>query len=283
MRQPNGVPGTVSKIHWHFTGGPRWDMRKQCQHKSPKKAILAYEALVFQSKTLRLGQYHELVKTAYTIRRTDPATEKTRLEPREKTFESTPVCCLADIPIAHLSYHSHRYGKFAIGFHRESVVRHRFSPVFYGLHDSEPLQFLRRSISSAEEISDGAQDKALDVRLFEQSFVCEKGHPLEDTSEISDFESAFESIADSASAAREQLSQALAFVKTFSRAEFSTVYCEREWRSTREFNFEFADVAMIVLPRQVGGQTFYENFVKKRRPRLSRSIPTVAWEDLVEH
>ena len=64
---------------------------------------------------------------------------------------------------------------------------------------------------------------------------------------------------------------------------FRSVYCEREWRSTREFAFELSDVAMIVLPRKIAEQTFYDEFVKHRRARLPRAIPIVPWEDLVEH
>ena len=33
----------------------------------------------------------------------------------------------------HLGYHAERYGKIAIGFHRDAVIRHGFSPVFYQL------------------------------------------------------------------------------------------------------------------------------------------------------
>lgn len=247
--------------------------------------MLAYTALVsiLQSRTLRLGEYHELVKARYSVRKSDPKTKETRWEPREATFESASVCCLADIPIAHLSYHSHRYGKFAIGFHRNAVVRHKFSPVFYALHEASPLQSLRRSISSVESIAGDAEHKSWEVSTFARGASCENGHPLEDTSEIDDFENAFESIAESAGEARKQLKQSLAFMKTFNRDEFSTVYCEREWRSTREFAFEFSDVAMIVLPRQIADQTYYAEFVKQRQPRLPRSIPIVPWEDLVEH
>jgi hypothetical protein len=48
-----------------------------------------------------------------------------------------PVCCLADIPIIHLQFHSGRYGEMAVGFHRESVVNAGFTPVFYQLQDSD--------------------------------------------------------------------------------------------------------------------------------------------------
>jgi hypothetical protein len=43
---------------------------------------------------------------------------------------------LADIPVAHLSYHAHRYGKAAIGFHRDAAIREGFHPVFYTWHEA---------------------------------------------------------------------------------------------------------------------------------------------------
>src|SRR5262249_47276954 len=55
-------------------------------------------------------------------------------------LESVAICSLADIPIMHLSYHARRYGKIAIGFHREAAIRHGFTPVFYQLRHSAVLQ-----------------------------------------------------------------------------------------------------------------------------------------------
>jgi hypothetical protein len=286
MKQPNGTPGTVSKILWHFTGGPVWDSEKQCQRLRPKDAGAAYTALVsiVRTSTLRLGQYHEMVKARYTVPVRDGKGKETRRETREVTFQSAPVCCLADIPIAHLAYHSHRYGKFAIGFHRDAIVRHRFSPVFYALHDAAPVQSLRRSISSIESMAEDVAFKAGDVERFASDARCEDGHPIEDAgSALSDFEWAFESIYESAKTARAELREAIAFVKTFSQAQFSTVYCEREWRSTREFGFRLEDVAMIVLPRTTDNQCYFEAFLSQFKETLPRSIPVVPWDDLVEH
>jgi hypothetical protein len=76
----------------------------------------------------------------------------------------------------------------------------------------------------------------------------------------------------------------LAFFKTFERKDFSTIYCEREWRSTKAFSFALDDVAMIVLPRWPGGASYLDQFLDMaRKLKLPRSIPIVPWEDLVEH
>jgi len=58
------TPGTVSRILWHFTGGPRWDVVKNCQEPNPKPYDEAYKAFlsILRSKQLRVGQYHEVVK-----------------------------------------------------------------------------------------------------------------------------------------------------------------------------------------------------------------------------
>jgi hypothetical protein len=57
-------PGTVSKILWHFTGGPLWDADRNRQGKSPKSVSVAYDALCSIVKTgeLRIGSYKEVVK-----------------------------------------------------------------------------------------------------------------------------------------------------------------------------------------------------------------------------
>ncbi len=48
-------PGIVSKILWHFTGGPRWDASKNRQEDKPKPIDDAYAALiaVLKSRELR--------------------------------------------------------------------------------------------------------------------------------------------------------------------------------------------------------------------------------------
>jgi len=277
-------PGTVSKILWHFTGGPRWDEERQRQDLRRKRPSDAYKALrlILKTKKLQLGQYHEFVKAKYHVRVTDKKTRVVALEPREALIKSSPVCCLADIPIAHLSYHAHRYGKFAIGFHRRAVVKHKFSPVFYVLNEAQPLQSLRRCFSGLEAISDDMQ--YVDIDRYARDIMCEQGHPADDTSHgLSDIGAAFESIGQDAKKAQNELRDSLAFVKTFGQNEFSTVYCEREWRSTREFTFELDDVAMIVLPKQGADPSFFDKFVKQKTVKVPRSIPIVPWEDLVEY
>ena len=130
-------PGTVSKILWHFTGGPRWNEKEQRQENQPKPIDDACAALVsiLRSRELRIRQYKEVVKVIVPyVNECDPTTLKiSKRYNVPLTILSAPVCCLADIPIMHLGYHAERYGKIAIGFHRDAVIRHGFSPVFYQL------------------------------------------------------------------------------------------------------------------------------------------------------
>jgi hypothetical protein len=102
---------------------------------------------------------------------------------------------------------------------------------------------------------------------------------------INDIQCEVESIEDAISDARKSIEDFVAFVKTFEESEFSTVYCEREWRSTNAYRFKIDDLAMIVLPNVVGGKKYYKSFVEKvaRNIKLPRRIPIVPWDDLVEH
>ncbi|HYM62894.1 MAG TPA: abortive infection system antitoxin AbiGi family protein [Thermoanaerobaculia bacterium] len=103
-------------------------------------------------------------------------------------------------------------------------------------------------------------------------------------SNLEDMELALSEIEVAAEAAHLGLERFLAFVKTFTRREFRTVYCEREWRATKSFRFKYDDIAMIVLPKIAGKERYFEPFIaaEVRRLKLPRSIPVVPWEDLVE-
>ena len=84
---------------------------------------------------------------------------------------------------------------------------------------------------------------------------------------------------------KKSLQDFTAFIKTFDKSEFGTIYCEREWRSTEEYKFDFDDIAMIALPKAVDGKNYFLDFVEDIAPKLKipRRIPMVPWDDLVEH
>jgi hypothetical protein len=282
-------PGTVSKILWHFTGGPHWNPAKKRQNLKPKAPTEAFEALrgILTTRELRRGRYRELVKVNVPTRVRN-STSKKWIKGPEKIVEreSAPVCCVADIPVAHLSYHAGRYGKIAVGFHRDAPVRARFNPVFYTLCNSPAMKALHRSISALEGIDeDMLMDSAGDSDWSDlEDLQCGEGHPVELPVSLrfhtADFSEAIESI----ETANERIKSFLAFIKTFDENEFSTIYCEREWRSTSDFSFTFEDVAMIVVPK-TGEAQLFKSFVDEVAPEvgLPRSVPVVPWEDLIEH
>ena len=287
----NGLPpGTVSKILWHFTGGPRWNPKKKAQNFNPKPSLQAFEALrgILTARQLRVGSYRELVKVKVATRVRHPGSKKWLKGP-EKIVEreSAPICCVADIPVAHLSYHAGRYGKIAIGFHRDAPVRARFNPVFYTLQNSPAMKALHRSIRALEDINEDALDSAArDIVWSElENLECEHEHPVELPPLLShDIARAFSEAIGPVETANERIKSFLAFVKTFDEKEFSTIYCEREWRSTSDFSFTLEDIAMIVLPK-TGEAPLFKRFIEEVVPEidLPRSVPVVPWEDLIEH
>jgi hypothetical protein len=282
-------PGTVSKILWHFTGGPKWDAEHRKQLKALKPSDHAFKALcqIIKTKELITGAYKEIVKVVTERKIHSPSKLKSGVKNTVALFESSPVCCLADIPIQHLTYHSRRYGKMAIGFHRNAVVRGGFNPVLYTLEHSflaKTLQDGHRSaiwsnpstsISFLEKIKNckKSDNKDIDFDFDSIPIVLEAlRRDYESTGYLSENDhkstvSSFENI--------------LAYVKTFSPKEFDSIYCEREWRKTSKFSFKEKDIAMIVLPRKQDNRNYYSEFLETID--LSRTIPVLCWEDLIEH
>ncbi len=201
-------------------------------------------------------------------------------------LNSAPVCCLADIPIAHLFYQAQRYGNMAIGFHRESAVRHGFNPVFYTLHETEVLRSVYQGFARLNGMDTELSYAQWEIESQVQDLKCEQHHEVDLSGGVFDIDSELHDVKDAINAAQGGLAQFLAFVKTFDQAEFSTIYCEREWRATREFAFGMDDVAMIVLPKTGDErQSYFNKFVSEEAAKLNcpRSIPIVPWEDLIEH
>jgi hypothetical protein len=278
------TPGTVSKILWHFTGGPVWDSERRKQSDLAKPSDQAYDNLksILKSGELRLGSYKEVVRVrlAPFWKRDRKTGKKTLVNPGVTFVESSPVCCLADIPAPHLGYHARRYGKFALGFHRDAVVQAGFNPVFYTLHDAPTIRSIYRGFAALNKANVDAIGNGVDAALS----ALDDDYPSDAAFELYDIRSEANLIGKRISTARKSLSDFVAFVKTFERTEFNTIYCEREWRSIRPFNFDIEDIAMVVLPRKIGQNHYFRRFVE-RFPigrNLPRGIPIVAWEDLVE-
>lgn len=284
-------PGTVSKILWHFTGGPTWNAKTKKQNATPKASETAYANLksILRSGTLQLGDYREVVRVILPERREiDAKTKALKLHRNVPIdIESSPICCVSDIPAPHLGYHSYRYGKFALGFHRDAVIRAGFNPVLYTLEDTPIVRSIYEGFSSLEFADPETIQSAVST-IESQVSELESEHDdlnLDVSNELWEIESEADSLVTAVSSGRKSLDDFVAFVKTFSLDEFSTVYCEREWRSTKEYSFDASDLAMIVLPKAIGSVTYFKNFVERVLPnlKLPRTIPVVPWDDLVEH
>ncbi len=295
----NGTPGTVSKILWHFTGGPRWNNELKKQDEKPKPTEEAFAGLlgILRSRTLRVGGFREVAKvTVPKVTRVDPITRQSVVDldvPRE--LLSTSVCCIADIPIMHLGYHAGRYGRFAIGFHRDAAITTGFNPVFYCPHGSSVLQSLYVGLHGLGGTDDDGLVALGELSIFdmsqaeirtmeqaqEQSTVSGSKRRPNLSAAIDNLRKSVEELDKKHSKALNTLKQIIAFIKTFNINEFDTIYTEREWRSTQPFNFTFADVPMVVAPREGG---FFDRLIDGVDSLgLPRSVSIVAWEDLVEH
>ena len=181
-------PGTVSKILWHFTGGPAWDPQKNKQSPRLKPPIDAFGKLksIIKSRTLKVGRFREVINVVLPAYRQYSPSKKGIIVIKNKriTMYSSPVCCLADIPAVHLGYHAKRYGQFAIGFHRRSVVQHGFNPVLYTLPTTEVIRHIYEGLSSLESIdADAVVTAAESIEVDPLGEVDESEITL-DTSEV---------------------------------------------------------------------------------------------------
>lgn len=275
-------PGTVSKILWHFTGGPRWDNELNKQDREPKPVSEAYDTLlkIVASKCLLIGRYKEVVHVL------NPYCEQVGpgriiVDPDRMVTEviySMPTNCVADIPIMHLGYHSGRYGKVAIGFRRESVVAAGFSPVFYQLVGSDHLLMIQSLVNCLEALERSRRrenEKSPGGRIYPEGSL---GYHLD---KDGNWKPNSDPIEEEIGQLQQYSGSILAYVKTFTSEEFDSIYTEREWRSTKQFDFDFKDVPMIVVPREDG---FFDRLIAEADSLgLPRSVSIVAWEDLVEH
>jgi hypothetical protein len=287
----SSTPGTVSKILWHFTGGPLWDSQLNKQSTVLKSKEDACKAMmrILLSKSLHLGQYREVVtvcvKNKKVFNRKTRQTETFFNVPT--TLQSSPICCLADIPIQHLNYHAERYGNVAIGFHRAAAIRAGFSPVLYQVHNWSVLQDIYDGFSELEDVdTNSLESSASELTDEVDALECSEGHAV-DTSGLSaiyEMEGYASAASEAILSAKSSFQTLLAFIKTFEMNEFGTIYCEREWRSTKQFDFAYDDVSMIVVPRNYEQGDHYERFVEEARAKgVPPTVSVVAWDDLVEH
>jgi hypothetical protein len=255
-------PGTVSKILWHFTGGPEWDRVLNQYSGTPKNPLIAYNNLVsiVESKELRVGNFREEIRVHGEIVRTQK------------------VCCVADIPIAHLHFHGLKYGKMAIGFKRKTLIRKRFNPVFYVKEDKPAMLRFHDALSSLQDLDLGPQE-------FMTLMLGQNNSEI-DSRFRDDLLVGLNEIKDRVKKASDHLLLMQSFIKTLKdEDDFDSIFCEREWRNNVSLDFTYNDIAMIVLPhRGQDGNDYFSRFLEKASDLgIPRKVPIVSWEDLIEH
>lgn len=286
-------PGTVSKILWHFTGGPKWEEQTKSQsslRKKPDKQAYKHLVSILKERKVRLGKYKEKVTLIVPYRRFNINSKKTEIIQNEITISSSPICCLADIPIVHLDYHATRYGKFAIGFDRMSTIKAGFAPVLY---ETEPYRMLQDIYTSYDALRFHDPLVIKDSIHLLRTVISNNSCKLSDD-ELSLIKDNLDSISleidfniEYCETYHKSLQSVVAGVKTFTNySEYETVYCEREWRSLNDFNFTFDDISMIVLPKKGRYNVpYFDKFIREAVSELGipRKTPIIPWEQLIEH
>lgn len=277
------APTTHSEVLWHFSGGPTWNKRKNLQNKMPKPAADAFAILIaiLKSKTLRIGGYHELIKVTVPQIQINPKTRKIQVKGNiTRELSTSPVCCVADIPEAGLPFHAQRYGKFAIGFRRSSIIKASFNPVFYTFDSQSIANSYLTAYTSLknfdsnyiEQLIDGIRDdveQEYQSRLdeLEGSYEDYEYSPVNNLEPIeindSDLTDAFNDVDMLITRGLIELKHLLSYVKTFSQPEFETIYAEREWRSLKAFNFKWSDIDSIILPKKGNFPAIFEKKFRK--------------------
>lgn len=293
-------PGTVSKILWHFPGGPRWNATNKKQDKLIKPPDESFDILckIIESKTLRLGNYKEIIKIN-AVEKTEYQRTGGNAGPKEitaplkiekiiknnviKEIESVNVCCLSDIPLQHLQYHANRYGKFAIGFHRNSIINNDFNPVLYTLEDKQITQLTQECFQSVKYSTDYNEDIKYHINNVIQelesigqeiikSYLYLYLEPIKELLNVQKL---------NLDMSYQSMKNIITFMKTITEEELYSIFCEREWRSSKEFKFNHNDIAMIILPRDNKKKNYYNEFINSIQ--LPREIPIIPWEDIIEH
>lgn len=285
-------PGTVSKILWHFTGGPEWNSVNNKQKMECKAPSKAFDNLVsiLDAQMLKVGNYNEVVKPKINLNQFDTATNQwTNFPNTERHVGFNPVCCLADIPLQHLDYHSDRYGKFAIGFYREKIIG-QFHPVFYTLNNStQILHEFYRLFTTIKNIEHDAWTKINYIEQANKSISEIKNKIKHYNIEDSGLFNAIEKVSNSVKKLENGLNTIDetfrnfgSFFKSFDETEFESIFCEREWRSTSDFYLTDDVIAMLLAPKEGG---FYENLIAKFDEliisgKYVKRIPIIPWEDI---
>jgi hypothetical protein len=273
-------PGTVSKILWHFTGGPVWDECNQRQSDECKSDKIAFMNMknILRTRELRLGKYREVVKHIIPEREVlDLNIMQNVIEKNVPlVFESFPVCCVAEIPLKDIAYISKRYGKFAIGFYRDSLLT-QFRPVTYILENEKILLHYIKAYEEAVRLN---KDIALLPNQINENI--EVIQSKENLLRIGLLAYIFDDQSKQLQYIAEVIKRSISYIKTITYEELDTIYCEREWRSIQKYYIRRKDIAFIVIPKYFVQKEKLNIESFTRSLHIQRSVPIIPWEDIVE-
>lgn len=216
-----------SNIYWHFTGSPKdinWSLI-YCP-----KDIKKYGSPKTDEECLII--LDSIIKS------------KTLLAKSKETIDAhiitDPFCCVTDIPIQNLEEHTQYYGNIAIGF-KHNQVHKQFNPVLYIPKNLLPV----RSKKANEYIYPALGLVGGFSSIFGKgNGLIGMGSPITIDEEkvgsyiINHFK-----------------------ITSFSDKSGETFYREREWRKTGDFQFEYDDIAAIIVPK--GSFSSVKNIIGK--------------------
>lgn len=189
----------TSEILWHFVGHNKSEAEQ-------------YHILLSILKNgLKRG------KTKAEFKFIDPKTNRIRIA------WGYSVVCLADIPFKDLHIHTERYGRFAIGFHKESVINNHFFPILYV---NQYSNIFHRFIQLRDEIGIYLENNNKEIAGKFHELLLYLGSMVKS----GDLKANSEKRID------------------WDELQINNFYYEREWRSIYDWNFTNNDIAAIIIP-----------------------------------
>jgi hypothetical protein len=234
-----------SNIYWHFTGSPEnidWS-----KVKSPKEIL---DLGMPKNNNKSIDVLFEILESKCLL--------ATCQEWISDELSTCKFCCVTDIPIQNLGEHRKYYGNVAIGF-KCTRIQENFNPVLY--ISPENLRYKVEIVTNDDDA----------IGLFKRSFG---SRISKEKKRISP--NFFERFKVKKSIDIEQLGNYIFQhfkITNFSDSSNDTFYREREWRKLSNFEFDFEDVASVIVP-----ETFVNDVVKKLNDFGIVNIPVLTWE-----
>src|SRR6266850_6539759 len=126
-----------SATYWHFTGSP-------CGLQG--KDITSRTEMLADNRTRKTPE--ESVKILRSILKEKRLAARATESIGGRAI-TDPFCCVTDIPLKDLLYHSKYYGCVAVGF-RQEAIRTKFLPVLY--YPKQQLSFLKYIIDNEAKL-----------------------------------------------------------------------------------------------------------------------------------